>query len=305
MNRQSNPVKPPPAAAGGVYAASAFLIWGMSPLFWKMLGAVPAFEILMHRVVWSFASLALLILVLGRWPAFFSGVKDIKTLFFLGLSTCVVAANWFLYIWAVNSAHVLQASLGYYINPLVNVLLGMVFLRERLRLLQGVAVALAAVGVSWLTVSYGQFPWIALTLAFSFGFYGLIRKVVPIGALEGLAVETLLLTLPALAVLIHLNGSGRGAFLHTGFQTDLLLIGSAFLTALPLLLFTRAARRLRLSTLGFFQYIAPSCMFLLGALVYGEPLSAAQMATFVLVWSALGLYSADALLYSRRASPCD
>ena len=286
---------------GVLLAASAFLIWGLSPIYWKALVRVPAFEILMHRMIWSFVFLAPLVLLLGHFQDLLKALRTGRTLLILTGTTVIVGANWFLFIWAINSGHILQTSLGYYITPLVNVLLGVVFLRERLRQLQLVAVGLAAVGVTYLTFSYGQFPWVSLTLAFSFGFYGLIRKVAPVGPLVGLTVETLLLSIPATAYLIYLDHTGRGAFLAGGTAMTLLLMGSALVTGLPLLLFTMGTKLLRLTTLGFLQYIAPSCTFLLAVFIYHEPLVPAQLFTFGMIWTALAIYSYDSVRQYRTS----
>jgi chloramphenicol-sensitive protein RarD len=213
----------------------------------------------------------------------------------------LIGLNWFIYIWAVNNEHILQASLGYFINPLINVLLGIIFLRERLRFLQMVSLVLAGMGVLFLTLHYGEFPWIALSLAFAFGFYGLIRKVAPISSLVGLSVEMLFLSVPALGYILLLFTQETGAFFRMGIKIDFFLIGTALVTALPLLLFTRGARRLNLSTLGFLQYIAPSCMFLVGVFLYHEPLSSAQLLTFLMIWTALGIFSTDSAMYYRIA----
>jgi chloramphenicol-sensitive protein RarD len=285
---------------GLIYAASAFLIWGLSPLYWKALGAVPALEIIAHRVVWSFLFLMGLILLQRRWSEFAEILKSGRMLLTLMLTAILVSANWLLYIWAVNNNYMLQASLGYYINPLVNVVLGLLFLRERLRRPQILAVMLAAGGVLYLTTAYGEFPWIALTLALSFGLYGLIRKVAPVGALVGLAVETMLLSPPALIYLIHLNSQEADTILRVSLKLDLLLIGCAPLTAAPLLFFTLGAKRLYLSTLGLMQYIGPSGMFLLAIFYYNEPFSTTQIWTFAMIWAALGIYSTDSVIYYRR-----
>ncbi len=290
----------PQSPAGVAYAGSAFLIWGLSPIYWKALAAVPAFEILMHRMIWSFLFLTPLVLLQGRRLEFARAITTRATLAILLVTTLLVGCNWFLFIWAINGGHILQTSLGYYINPLVNVLLGVIFLRERLRRLQSAALGLAFTGVLYLTVSYGQFPWVSLALAFSFGFYALIRKVAPVSPLVGLAVETLLLSIPALAYLVYLDRMGAGAFLRMGGATSLLLAGAALVTGLPLLLFTHGTKRLHLTTIGFLQYIAPSCTFLLAILVYGEPLHTSQLWTFILIWSALALYSLDALRHYRN-----
>lgn len=284
---------------GLLVATSAFLIWGASPIYWKTLAAVPAFEILMHRVIWSFLFLVPIVAAQRRWSEFLEAVRNVRTLMILLATTLFVATNWLIFIWAVNNSRVLQASLGYYINPLFSVLLGMVFLKERLRPLQVLAVLLAAAGVAYLTVRLGSFPWIALSLAFSFGFYGLVRKVAPVSAVVGLFVETLLLMPPALAYLIYLNILGEGAFIRLGLKIDLLLMASALVTAFPLLLFILGTRRLHLSTVGFLQYIVPTCFFLIAVYIFHEAISAAQIGTFLLIWSALALYTADSMLFYR------
>ena len=285
---------------GVLYAASAFLIWGLSPFYWKALGAVPALEIILHRIVWSFVFLVPLVILYGRWKEFIDVIKNRRTLFILMLTAVFVSCNWFLYIWAVNNDHLLQASLGYYINPLVNVVLGMVFLRERLRLPQILAVLLATAGVLYLTIHYGVFPWVAITLALTFGFYGLIRKVAPVSSLVGLTVETMLLSFPALIYLVYLDTKGMGSIFRVSFEMDLLLMGSSLVTAVPLLFFTLGARRILLSSIGLLQYIAPSGMFLLAVFVFDEPFSMAQVWTFVFIWIALIIYSTDSICYYRR-----
>jgi chloramphenicol-sensitive protein RarD len=228
-------------------------------------------------------------------------IKNRRTFLILFPTTILLGFNWLIYIWAVNNEHILQASLGYFINPLVNVLLGMVFLKERLRPLQTVSLVLAGIGVLYLTFHYGEFPWIALSLAFAFGLYGLIRKVAPVSSLVGLSMEMLFLSVPALAYIVFIDSKGTGALFHISIKIDLFLIGTAFLTAFPLLLFTLGARRLNLSTVGFLQYIAPSCMFFLGVFLYNEPLSSAQILTFILIWTALLVYSTDSAMYYRLA----
>ncbi|MEZ4529112.1 MAG: EamA family transporter RarD [Desulfobacterales bacterium] len=293
------------SAAGALFSAAAFLIWGISPLYWKLLKSVPALEIIMHRIVWSFAFLLPLILYQRQGKDFVRIFRKPAMLLTLAATSVLIASNWLIYIWAVNTGHVIEASLGYYINPLVNVLLGRIFLKEHLRPLQKSAVILAASGVLCLTVYCGAFPWIALVLAFSFGIYGLIRKVISVSSLHGLGAETFLLSLPAAFWLISLKTGNSGAFLQIDRHTDLLLMGSALVTALPLLFFTIGARRLNLSTLGFLQYIAPSCMFLLGVFVFGEPFTPIQMLTFSLIWTALILYSADSVAAARKGKFTD
>ena len=286
--------------SGVIYAGSAFIIWGLGPIYWKALRGIPSPEIIVHRVIWS--SLLLLALIgLGRfWNEFATALKDIRVLLALLSTAVILALNWLLYVWAVNNDHMLQGSLGYYINPLVNVVFGVLFLKERLRRAQILAVLLAAVAVVYLTVSYGEFPWIALALASSFGLYGLIRKIAPVGALVGLSIETLLLVAPAAIYLVYLRMNGSASFLGGSLRTDFLLVGTAVLTAVPLTCFTAGARRINLSTVGLLQYIAPTGMFLLAVFYYHEPFSMTQVWTFIMIWVALIIYSADSVAYYRK-----
>ncbi|SMC25040.1 chloramphenicol-sensitive protein RarD [Desulfacinum hydrothermale DSM 13146] len=287
-------------ALGAVLAAGAFAIWGVSPLYWKSLSALSALEIVMHRVVWSFLFLLPVLTVFQGWEEFRSIFRSFKALGTLVFTTCLIGCNWFIFIWAVNHGEVLQTSLGYYMNPLINVVLGVVFLRERLRRLQVVAVLLAAAAVAYLTLDYGRFPWIALSLSFAFGFYGLIRKKVAVSALTGLVVELCLLSGFAVVYLGGLYRDGRGVFLRNGPAMDLLIMAAALFTAVPLLLFNLGARRIRLATLGFLQYITPSSFFLLAVFRFHEPITAAQVWTFGLIWVALACYSVDSLIATRH-----
>ncbi len=286
---------------GAIFGASAFLIWGISPLYWKTLTTVAALEIVAHRVIWSFLLLMPLILFRKRWKEFLTALTNWRSMAILTATSLFVSCNWLVYIWAINNEFMLQASLGYYINPLVNVLLGTLFLGERLRFTQTLAVLLAGVGVLYLTLAYGQFPWIACILALTFGIYGLIRKVIAVGSLVGLSIETLLLTAPALAYLIYRDMNHSAAFFNGPLQIDLLLIGTSVVTALPLLLFAMCARRVRLTTLGFLQYIAPSCMFVMAVFVFLEPFEKEQLISFILIWTALAVYSSDSLVHLGSA----
>ena len=263
---------------GIVYAASAYTLWGLLPLFWKALHGVPALEILAHRMVWSLVVVLLLLAVQHHWRWIPAVLRNGRIVLTFAASALLLTLNWFIYIWAVNAGHVVEASLGYFINPLVNVLLGLLFLNERLRFRQLVAIAVALGGVVVLTVSYGVVPWIALTLAGSFGLYGLLRKTAALSSLEGLTLETLLLFLPALVYLLYLEANGTAAFGHTSTTTSLLLAAGGVATAFPLLLFAAAARRITLTLLGILQYIAPSMQFLLGVLVYDEPFDGMRLA---------------------------
>jgi chloramphenicol-sensitive protein RarD len=288
--------------AGALFAFFAFLIWGLSPVYWKALGQVDALEIILHRVIWSFAFLMPLVWFGRQWNDFKNALKRPRIMGILLITSILVGANWLIYIWAVNNGRVLQASLGYYINPLVNIVLGMVFLGERLRRAQFVAVVLATLGVINLTVSHGVFPWVSLALAFSFGLYGLVRKVAAVGPLAGLTVETLLLTVPAGLWVFHLHQNHTGAFLRSGGHIDLLLMGTGILTATPLLLFNLGAKRITLATLGFIQYTAPTGMLLLGITMFGEPFTRIQAVTFGLIWIALAIYSWDTVRIHRQRS---
>ncbi|MFH1152296.1 MAG: EamA family transporter RarD [Pseudomonadota bacterium] len=279
----------------------AFLIWGGSPVYWKSLAHVPSFELLLHRTVWSLVFLLAIVLVQGSFNELITVFKSPVTLGILTGTTLVLAFNWFLFIWAINHGQVLQTSLGYYINPLIMVLLGMIFLKERLRRLQLIALCIAGGGVLYYALGLGQFPWIALALAFSFGFYGLCHKLIAISSLTGLCVETLLLTVPAGGYLAWQYTHGRGAMGHVGLTTDLLLVGTSLVTALPLLFFIIGSRRTTLATVGFMQYIAPSCTFMLAVFVYREAFSMERLATFVMIWIALALYSLDSVHTYRKS----
>lgn len=281
---------------GLFYAAGAYTIWGLLPIYWKALQRVPAAEILAHRIVWAMAVTLLLIGLRRRRAWLGEAARSGRTLLAFGMSALLLTGNWFLYIWAVNAGHVVETSLGYFINPLVNVLFGVLLLRERLRPGQGVAVAVASAGVLYLTLQYGAPPWIALALAASFGLYGLLRKTARLGSLEGLTLETLLMVGPALAYLGYLEVTGAGTFGHTAPATSLLLIGSGLVTATPLLLFAAGARRITLTTLGLLQYIAPTLQFTLGVTVFGEALSPQRLIGFAIVWLALAIYTLEGMI---------
>ncbi|VEN73474.1 Uncharacterized transporter YojE [Candidatus Desulfarcum epimagneticum] len=286
--------------SGAACAVAGFLIWGLSPVYWKMLGHVPVFEILSHRIFWSFVFFIPLIAISsGRRRDILRAVKSVRISATLLLTTLLVGCNWLIYIWAVNHDHVMETSLGYYMSPLVSVFLGVFFLKERLRVFQIVSIALAAAGVLFLAVHHGKFPWVSLALAFTFALYGMARKTAAVGSVPGLFIETFLLLVPAAVWMAYVESHSGGHFLRDGAGTDLLLVGSAMLTGLPLLLFTMGARRLRLSTVGFLQYLTPSCTFLLAVFIYHEPFEFARMVAFVLIWIALLIYSVDMALSNR------
>lgn len=279
----------------------AYTLWGLLPGYWKAIQAVPPLEILCHRTIWSLVFVVLALAVRKQWGWFRRVRTNPRTLLMSMGSASLLSLNWFTYIWAVNSGHVVDSSLGYFIAPLVNVLLGVVFLRERLRVWQTVAIGCAAVGVLSLTVDYGAFPWIALSLAFSFGFYGLLRKMSPLGSLEGLSLETAALSVLAIAYLVYLEARGGASFGHAGAATTLLLAGSGVVTALPLLLFAYAARQVtQLATVGILQYISPTFQFLLGVLVYREPFAPTRLLGFAPIWLALAIYSLEGVKEEKR-----
>ncbi len=285
---------------GVIAGILAYTLWGLLPGYWKAIQVVPPLEILCHRTIWSLGFVLLVLAARKQWAWIRQARANPRTLLISLVSACLLSLNWFIYIWAVNSGHVVDSSLGYFIAPLVNVLLGVLFLGERLRRWQAVAIGLAAVGVLSLTVGYGAFPWIALGLALSFGFYGLLRKVSPLGSLEGLSLETAALSIPAFAYLVYQEGIGGGSFGHAGAATTLLLAGTGIVTALPLLLFAYAARQVTLATVGIMQYISPTCQFLLGVLVYAEPFTPTRLLGFAPIWLALVIYSVDGLGQERR-----
>ncbi|MDX2097112.1 MAG: EamA family transporter RarD [Leptolyngbyaceae cyanobacterium bins.59] len=301
MNRDTSPglaTSPSPSnstKAGAIYAVLAYAAWGLFPLYWKLFGTTPAIEVLSHRVIWSLLFLLTLLLSQHRGTELTHLLRSRSALSHLLLTALLLSFNWGLYIYGVNTDRVIETSLGYFINPLVNVLLGFVFLKERLTQSQKVAVLLATVGVSYFIWNFGQVPWIALSLAFSFGFYGLLRKTTPVAPMAGLIIETLLITPLAIACVGYFTLTGTAHF-ATSWVSVSLFMGAGVVTSLPLLCFTNAARRLKLSTLGFFQYLAPSLQLALGVFLFHEPFTSVHKITFIFIWSALLIYSTTSLL---------
>ncbi|MDZ4813282.1 MAG: EamA family transporter RarD [Pseudomonadota bacterium] len=284
------------AAAIGAYA-----MWGVFPLFWHLLREVPSLQIIAHRVIWCGVFVVGYLLIsdgMGWWRKAFA-VPRIGLM--LLASSILISVNWGLFIWSVTHGHVVESSLGYFINPLVSILIGVVVLRERLNRVQSVAVVIAAIGVLWLTVMHGSPPWIALSLALSFAFYGLIRKLAAVDAMAGLAIESLILLLPAMAWLLWSEWHGGGAFMHSGGRTDVLLMIGGVLTALPLVWFAYGARRIPFSLIGILQYLSPSLQLLCGVLLLGESFSAIQAIGFSCIWLALALYAIDGIWRARSA----
>lgn len=285
---------------GVLLALAAYFIWGIAPAYFKLIYYVPADEILTHRVIWSFFFMVALLSVSRQWRQVKNLLKTPKKIFLLALSAVLVGGNWLLFIWAVNNHHMLEASLGYFINPLVNILLGMIFLGERFRRMQWLAVILAVCGVLVQLWAFGSLPIIALGLAFSFAFYGLVRKKIAVEAQTGMLVETLWLLPVAAVYLFGIADSATSHMEQNPLSLNLLLIAAGVVTTIPLLCFTGAATRLRLSTLGFFQYIGPTLMFLLAVTFYDEHPGADKMVTFGFIWVALAIFVMDALYTQRR-----
>jgi chloramphenicol-sensitive protein RarD len=288
---------------GLLYGLGAHGMWGLMPLYlWAMKG-VPALEILAHRIVWCSLLLVLILTIFRRWGDLRRAIRVGRTLTFLALSSLLIAGNWYCYIYGANTGQTIQASLGYFINPLFSVLLGLIFFQERLRGVQWLAVALATSGVVYLIVARGELPWIALALAGSFGFYGLVRKMTPVDAVVGLSVEAFLLLPAAGGGLVVWAVEGSGSFGNTGMAIDALLLGTGVVTAVPLLCFGAAARRLPLTTLGLLQYLAPTIQFLLAVTVGGEEFDWHRAVSFGFIWTALAVFSVEALLTARRRMP--
>lgn len=285
---------------GLLYGVVAYLLWGLLPVYWKALASIPAPEIMAHRVVWSFVSVLALLVVRRHWRWVGAAVHNRPALWAAAAAAALLTANWLTYIWAVNAGYVVETSLGYFINPLANVLLGVLVLGERLRAGQWVAVGLAACGVLYLTLNVGYLPWIALTLAFTFALYGLIKKRVALPAMEGFSLEMGMLVLPAGLFLGWSRAVGTGAWGQVGLATTLLLVGSGIVTAIPLISFAAAARRIPLSTLGLLQYIAPTFQFLLGVYLFGEALTEARLIGFLVIWTALLIYSVEGIYVRRK-----
>ena len=279
--------------SGVLFTVGSYVIWGLGPVYWKLVAEVPATQLLAHRILWSLAMLAVLVAVQRRWRELGRIFRSARVSVTLLGSTAMIGVNWLVFIWAMVTERILHASLGYFINPLVTVLLALVFLGERLSRGRWAAVALAALGVTILALRVGTLPWISLVLAFSFGLYGLLRKTVRAEPEVGLLVETCLLAPWMLLLLVRAETAGVGAFGHGGLGGDLLLVGAGVVTAVPLLLFTHGVRRLRLSTVGFLQYLAPSLQFLLAVGVYGEAFTLDHLAAFALIWSALAIFVWD------------
>lgn len=269
---------------------ATYVLWGFFPIYWKFLHPVPALQVIGHRISWSFVLLVVIIFVTRQWNDFRSVALKPKVIGIYTIAGVLLTINWLTYVWGVNAGFIVETSLGYFINPLLSVLLGVIFLRERLRPMQWVPVGIAFLGVIYLTAVYGRLPWIALTLAFSFGFYGFVKKLSPLGSLHGLTLETGIVFPMALIYLLIVESKGTGAFLHDSLPITLLLIGAGAVTTIPLLMFASAAKEIPLSLLGLLQYVAPTLQFMIGVFIYKEPFDHAHLIGFGIVWAALVIF---------------
>lgn len=286
---------------GQIYAVLAFLFWGaIAPIYFKQVASVDPIEVLIHRIVWSFFLLIPLLFITKQVGVLKLLIKDYKKLKYLALSTVFISINWLVFIWAVGNDKIMETALGYYINPLVNVLLGYLFFSERMTKYQYIAVFIACLAVLYQLISLGTVPLVSLTLAFTFGFYGMIRKKIDVGSIVGLFVETLVLLPFALIYLWYIISNGTISFLHSSDYISMMLTLGGVITIIPLLLFNGAATRMRLTTLGFFQYLGPTCSFLLAVLIYKEDFNVDKLITFALIWIALAIFSIDALRKRKR-----
>lgn len=278
---------------------AAYAMWGVFPIYWKLLHEVPALQVIGHRISWSFILLIVFILVTRQWTDFRSAALTAKTFGIYSVAGVLLTINWLVYVWGVNAGFIVETSLGYFINPLISVLLGVIFLHERLRPTQWIPVALATTGVTYLTISYGRLPWIALSLAFSFGFYGFVKKLAPLGSLYGLTLETGIVFPLAIIYLVFVHFTGTAAFLHEGRPIDILLIGAGVVTTIPLLMFASAARQIPLTIVGLLQYIAPTMQFLIGVFLYKEPFDRSHLIGFGIVWIALVIFWVENFMANR------
>lgn len=287
---------------GILFGIATYGFWGIVAIYFKLLVGVTPLEILAHRIVWSVVVLVAIITILRRWPTFALVARNRNSIQLLMVSTVLIAVNWFVFIWAVTHNHLVEASLGYFINPLVSVLLGFIVLHEHLRTIEWLSIGLAAMAVTWLATGAGTFPWISLSVAFSFGFYGLVRKIAAVPPLEGLTIETAMLMPVAGGYLLYRAAMGTLMFAHTSHSLDLLLIAAGPITAIPLLWFAAAVQRLRLATVGLLQYITPTIQFCLAVAVYHEPFGSRKLVAFALIWCAVAMYTvANLRMRSARA----
>ncbi len=288
------------AVRGFGFALTAYLFWGILPLYMKALSHISAFEVIAHRIVWSVPVAGIVLVALGRLGDIKAAFRNPRTIAMASLTAALVTVNWGTYVWAIGAGHSLDAALGYFINPLFSIALGAILLKEKLAPTQIVAICLAAIAVIILTVKAGTVPWVALTLTFSWGFYAFFRKTLPVGANQGFFIEVLLLCVPAALYILYLEARGEGHFYQTGLSDTALLLGCGLVTALPLMIFANGAKLLRMSTIGIMQYIAPTMVFLIAVFLFKEPFDTPQLLAFSLIWAGLVLYSWSMLRQSRE-----
>lgn len=286
-------------SVGVIYAVAAYTLWGILPIYWKLINSVFSIEILSNRIVWAFVFTVVIVAVTKQWEELKGIAKDKKQIFYIFIASILIAVNWGLYIWAVNSDRIVDSSLGYYINPLFAVALGVLIFKEKLSYWQGIALFIASIGVIIKTLQYGKIPWISLGLAISFGLYGAIKKSVRANSIVGLTLETTMLTPLAAAYIASREISGLGAFGREGAVVIILLIGSGIVTAIPLLLFASGAKRLPMSVIGFTQYISPTISLIIGIFMYNESFTAVDMVAFGFIWAALAIYSFSQMSFSK------
>ncbi|MER2112849.1 EamA family transporter RarD [Solibacillus isronensis] len=289
---------------GVLLAIGAYLMWGIIPLYWKQLQHVGSVEILVGRVIWSFVFTVLFVLLIRQYKQMIADIKMLwknkKQFFLLFVASVFVSLNWGIFIWAVNNGHLLQTSLGYYINPLISVLFGLIFFKEKISRATAVAVIIAAIGVGYQAVLGGTIPWVSLALALTFAFYGVIKKQIPLDATRGLAIETLFVLPIAVGIYIYLMKTSEIAFMQVDWKTNLLLMGGGIVTALPLVLFAKSAQKIPLYLMGFIQFLAPTISLMLGIFLYKEPFTLTEFITFVCIWLAVFIFSASKVLEARK-----
>lgn len=284
---------------GIIMALSAYIFWGLHPIYWKLLKHVPAVEILSHRILWSLVFFIIIISFRKEWQGLKTKFKNSENKLMLFFPAFLISSNWALYIWAVNSNYIVETSLGYFICPLVSVFLGVIVLKESLRKIQWLTVSIAVISVLIMTFIYGQFPWIAIYLAGTWGLYGLLRKKSPLNAVEGLTIETALLSIPVIIYLIYLEFTGSTSFFIDG-QTSLLLVGTGIISGLPLIIFIIGSRLIKLSMIGILQYVYPILILLIGIFIYNEPLMESRIVGFIFIWIAVVIYSVDEIIFRKN-----
>lgn len=284
---------------GLIYAFSAYIWWGFIPIFWKQLDHISSAEIVMHRMVWSCLLVFVLIVIMRQWGEFKRIFSQPKVLLRLFIASALVSLNWGVFIWAVNNGHLVETSMGYFINPLINVLFGVLFFAESLRKGQIFSLSIALLGVLYLVFAFGSFPWISFVLAITFALYSVVKKSISVPATHGMAIETLFFVVPALVYLSYIEFNGTAQFLVSDYNTGMLILGGLF-TLIPLLLFAAAAKRVTMTVLGMAQYVGPSLQLLIGVVIYDEPFGSERMIAFGLIWFALAVYSVDQILYQKK-----